>query len=227
MSEAEPTEAMIAAGASVLEGCGLVRWNAGDSAIRELAYDVFQAMIRLSDRPEISDVMTLTDVDLADLARTAAALIDARSPSLCAALMLFPSGEDGERSQGCSVVVNPARSAIGNVLLRIDDHLHNSVAARLHFRNALVSRLNQIVEGFGKFSARDEPPHSFVILAAKSKQDWRRQVRERYPPATFLEAPLAWIGLWMTGQWPGNEAKLSYPLSPRAPRQSHQRHGVA
>jgi hypothetical protein len=50
-----------------------------------------------------------------------------------------------------------------------------------------------------------------------SDQEWRCEMQRRYPPATFLEAPLAWLRLWIADWCLGNEAQLHYPLSRRAP----------
>jgi hypothetical protein len=109
----------------------------------------------------------LTLAEITDIVATASALL--RSPGLCAALMLFPSIDDGERSESCSVVVQGARTAVRDVLLRIDDHFHDNVAARLHFRDTFVRLLAPIVEGLWHLGVRDEPPNGFVILAVESE----------------------------------------------------------
>jgi hypothetical protein len=49
-----------------------------------------------------------------------------------------------------------------------------------------------------------------------SDDDWKRacaEVRAQYPAATFLEAPLVWIGLWLSGHLWGRAGVQAYPLS--------------
>ena len=50
-----------------------------------------------------------------------------------------------------------------------------------------------------------------------SDDDWKRayaEVRAQYPAATFLKAPLAWIGLGLSGHLWGRAGVQAYPLSP-------------
>ena len=82
---------------------------------------------------------TLTDRDVADIATIAAAAIRVLTPGLCASLVLFPCGENGECAEGCEIVAHPARTAPGGELLRIDDHLFHRDASSPGIRRCAQS----------------------------------------------------------------------------------------
>lgn len=73
---------------------------------------------------------------------------------------------DDERAETCEVIVKAASGAPFDIVLRFHDYFHDTVAARLEFRDALVGALKPIFEGPGKFRhVGKQASHRFEIVA--------------------------------------------------------------
>lgn len=116
-------------------------------------------------------MISLVDLDVTDVAASAAAAIRARTPGLCATIALFPSHGDGKCPQGCQIVLQPACKAPRGELLRIDDHLFHGDTARRAFIDQLDRRLKPLVEGIGYRVVADEASNGVVVFPVEPRDD--------------------------------------------------------